>query len=54
VRPASGSSATVFDDAAVDVLVGNAGLDWFFANRVGGVLDQVNGLTGLEIVDELS
>ncbi len=50
---ASGPGVTVFDDGAVDVLTGSGGQDWFFANLVGGVLDQVNGLVGSELVDEL-
>jgi len=36
--------ATVFDDAAVDVLTGNDSRDWFFANLSGGVLDSITDL----------
>ncbi len=30
---------TVLDDAAADTLTGNLGIDWFFANLSGGILD---------------
>ena len=43
---AEGSSATVFDDGAADVLTGSAGQDWFFAQ-----LDGENGLTRDKITD---
>src|SRR5262249_36229421 len=37
-----GSSPTVFDDGAEDVLTGSLGQDWFFANLAGtGVRDKV-------------
>jgi RTX calcium-binding nonapeptide repeat (4 copies)/PKD domain len=50
----SGQDVTVFDDAAVDVLNGASGTDWFFANLSGGVaLDLINGLTGSDFVEEL-
>jgi hypothetical protein len=51
---ASGPEVTVFDDGAVDVLTGSGGDDWYFANLVGGVLDQVKGLGGSEFVEELA
>jgi hypothetical protein len=51
---ASGPNATVFDDSSVDVLNGGSGTDWFFANRSGGVAqDIIKGLGGGEIVEEL-
>jgi Ca2+-binding RTX toxin-like protein len=50
----SGPDVTVYDDGAVDVLTGNSGSDWFFANLSGGVvLDIINGRGGSEIVEEL-
>jgi hypothetical protein len=30
--PPAVRGTTVFDDSSVDILKGNAGLDWFFAN----------------------
>jgi hypothetical protein len=51
---ASGPNATVFDDNSVDVLNGGSGMDWFFANRSGGVApDIIKGLGSGEIVEEL-
>jgi Ca2+-binding RTX toxin-like protein len=51
---ASDSGATVFDDVAVDVLTGAAGIDWYFANLSGGVeLDIIAHLGGREPVEEL-
>jgi hypothetical protein len=44
---ASGPSATVFDDGAVDVLNGGAGMDWFFANLSQ---DKIHGRHASEIV----
>src|SRR5262245_12247815 len=50
----SGPDVTVFDDGAVDVLTGNAGSDWFFAHRSGGVaLDLITDLGGPEVVEDL-
>jgi Ca2+-binding RTX toxin-like protein len=38
------ANQTVFDDAAVDTLIGSAGKDWVFANLAGvGVRDKVSG-----------
>jgi hypothetical protein len=34
----------VFDDAAADLLTGSSGIDWFFANLDGGVLDTITDL----------
>jgi Ca2+-binding RTX toxin-like protein len=50
---ASGPGVTVFDDGAVDQLQGTSGRDWYFANLIGGVRDQVGGLGGREILEEL-
>lgn len=49
----SGPGVTAFDDGAVDLLLGASGQDWFLANLVGGVLDQISGLNGTELVEEL-
>jgi hypothetical protein len=43
----SGLNATVFDDGAVDVLIGGAGMDWFFANLWQ---DNIHGRAASEIV----
>src|SRR5262249_3595373 len=43
----------VFDDGARDVMIGGCGLDWFFANLDGGVLDQILCLGKGEMVDPL-
>jgi Ca2+-binding RTX toxin-like protein len=46
---------TVFDDGVVDILTGNAGLDWFFANVDTGVKDKVTDLVQPEFsVEELA
>jgi Ca2+-binding RTX toxin-like protein len=47
------ANATVFDDGAVDILVGGAGQDWFIFNNDAGVRDLVMGLTSKEYVDDL-
>jgi hypothetical protein len=44
---------TVFDDGAVDVLIGGAALDWYLANGGGGVRDLVVAETREEIVEDL-
>jgi Ca2+-binding RTX toxin-like protein len=44
-----GTTATVFDDGAVDRLNGEAGLDWFFANVTGG--DAISGKHPSEFVN---
>ncbi|WP_406699643.1 PKD domain-containing protein [Singulisphaera sp. Ch08] len=56
-----GASKTVFDDGAVDVLVGSAGLDWFIFNLDGDgnnkKKDKASDRTGLEIetdIDQVS
>ena len=57
---ADGPGATVFDDGAADTLTGGNDRDWFFANRDGGVkddlpdLDDRGGLDDREWVRELS
>jgi hypothetical protein len=51
---ADGDGATVFDDGAVDQLVGAAGEDWFFANIAGGNLDDLGGIEGSEFVDDIN
>lgn len=41
---------TVFDDDSADVLTGNQGIDWFFANLNGsGVLDTITDLRANEL-----
>jgi hypothetical protein len=50
---AKGSDRTVFDDGAVDHLVGSSGQDWMFANLDSGVLDQVSGLLGSESIEDI-
>jgi predicted NAD-dependent protein-ADP-ribosyltransferase YbiA (DUF1768 family) len=35
------NAATVFDDGERDTIWGDQGTDWFFANLVGGVLDDL-------------
>jgi Ca2+-binding RTX toxin-like protein len=47
---ASGPNATVCDDAAVDVLNGGAGMDWFFASLAQ---DLLHGQHNSEIVESL-
>jgi Ca2+-binding RTX toxin-like protein len=47
-----GANQTVFNDGQVDVLHGDQGRDWFFANQFaddGGVLDVVADLAGSEV-----
>jgi titin len=48
-----GADRTVFDDGAVDVLTGSAGQDWIFANIDSGVLDNVTGVQGSELIDDI-
>src|SRR5207237_5375909 len=43
-----GSSVSVFDDAAEDMLTGSAGADWFFANLDAGVKDKITDLAAKE------
>ena len=45
----SGPSATVFDDADIDTLVGGTGRDWLLA----GAIDQKPDLAGTEVVTGL-
>jgi hypothetical protein len=47
---AGGPSATVFDNGAVDVSNGGAGMDWFFANLAQ---DIINGRHNSEVVEDL-
>lgn len=53
-----GAGATVFDDAAADVLTGSAGQDWFFANVAkdstdSGVRDKVTDRSASEFANDL-
>lgn len=47
---------TVYDDAAIDSLFGEAGLDWFFARKSGSTSkkDKVNDLSTGEVVTAIS
>jgi len=45
---------TVYDDAAIDSLFGEAGLDWFFARKSGTYKDKVNDLSTGEVVTAIS
>lgn len=45
----SGPNATVFDDAAADLLTGNGDMDWFL---VGGSGDKITDLKSYELFDE--
>lgn len=45
---------TVYDDAAIDSLFGEAGLDWFFARKTGNKKDKVNDLSTGEVVTTIS
>ncbi len=50
---ADGAGRTVFDDGAVDRLSGASGMDWAFANLDGGVLDDVSGVIGSELIEDI-
>jgi hypothetical protein len=45
---------TVYDDATIDSLYGEAGLDWFFARKSGTKKDKVNDLSTGEVVTAIS
>jgi parallel beta-helix repeat protein len=48
------ANATVIDDGAADVLTGNSGQDWFWANFKGsGVLDKITDLSAAEFANDL-
>ncbi len=42
-KPGGSHEVTVFDDGEVDLLVGGADRDWFFANLGGGGVRDVVG-----------
>jgi uncharacterized delta-60 repeat protein len=45
---------TVFNDASLDVLTGDTGRDWFFANLAGsGVKDKITDLSANELAQDL-
>jgi hypothetical protein len=48
------NSGTVFDDAAIDVLFGDSGSDWFFAKMTGATSDRVKDRTPGEVLSRLS
>ena len=45
---------TVSDDATIDILYGEAGLDWFFARKTGNKKDKVNDLSTGELFIAIS
>jgi hypothetical protein len=45
---------TVYDDAAIDSLYGEAGLDWFFARKTTRTKDKVNDLGTGEVLTTIS
>jgi hypothetical protein len=47
------SSATITDDATVDVLNGGAGLDWFIGHFSGQTQDTVNGQSSGEVLTSI-
>ena len=47
------ADVTVLDDDAADVLTGDSGSDWFFANVDGSPPDVITDLTSKEFVDDL-
>ena len=47
------ADSTVFDDAAVDVLTGNAGQDCFLFNNARGVQDIVADAAKNEVITDL-
>jgi RTX calcium-binding nonapeptide repeat (4 copies) len=48
-----GPNRTMFDDGENDRLTGSKGVDWFFANLDGSVIDQFTDLIAGELVDDL-
>ena len=45
----------MFDDGAADVLTGNTGQDWFFANILGtGIKDKITDLSAAEFANDLT
>jgi Ca2+-binding RTX toxin-like protein len=53
-QPGGPNDVTVFDDESVDLLVGGADRDWFFANYTGpGVRDLIADLTWRDLADDL-
>jgi Ca2+-binding RTX toxin-like protein len=52
-----GTTATVHDDAAVDVLTGSAGIDWFLLNLDGdgnnSIKDKITDLSAAEFANDL-
>jgi hypothetical protein len=42
--------STVYTDMAIDVLYGNSGMDWFFAQVSGTNKDQVKDKTSGEVI----
>jgi autotransporter-associated beta strand protein len=50
---AGGPFRTVFDDGAIDVLSGNSGRDWFFANTGGANRDLITDRAQNEFADDV-
>ena len=50
---ASGPNATVFDDCAIDAIVGFSGQDWFFAKTSGKQKDTLAGRRSNELIESL-
>src|SRR5205823_1862977 len=49
------ATTTVFDDGSADVLTGNDGIDWFFANLFGsGIKDKITDLSAAEFANDLT
>jgi hypothetical protein len=49
----TGTNATVFDDLFYDVMTGSAGMDWFFADQEGAVVDRITDLSAAEFANDL-
>jgi hypothetical protein len=47
------NTSTVHTDTAIDVLYGNGGMDWFFAQLSGTYKDQVKDKTSGEVITGL-
>jgi len=45
--------ATVYDDAAMDILTGSSGTDWFIFNNDAAIKDKVTDLGASEFADDL-
>jgi uncharacterized repeat protein (TIGR01451 family) len=50
---ASGPHPTVFDNRAIDTLIGGVGRDWYFAKRTGTTKDVLAGRLANELIESL-